>query len=172
VRGFAFAGFLQWWTLVAIPLIAFLEALGGSGYGRNWRRVGEPIALCSLLAIALNSYIPLLSILPYHMILRIGYGIPTIAPGKPWDDKGSWLGRIAYWLVGGKVGTPESKKRYRDATIITHSVIAVLMIFSFVPLIWFNESYWQFAGVALLIGILSSADRVKRVLCIAITEQS
>jgi len=165
IRGLAFVPFLKWWTFLAVPLIALLEAAGGFKK-KIIRRLGVPAALCILLSISLRSYIPFSLFLPYLLILTIGYGIPTPAPGKPWDDKGSWLGRLVYYSIG-------MKKEFLSGKIV-HIILAMLWAdASIVLAFYFNWLDWKVMYIMLVLGIaLLARKMIKGLTCITIAQQS
>lgn len=84
--------------LLAVPFISVLWAIGGSGEGRAFRYIGVPavgfVFLPHTLAYIIGSVVA-------GALLTIGYGIPTIAPGRPDHDEGSTLGAFYYKLFKG-----------------------------------------------------------------------
>ena len=80
---------------------AVLWALGGAkGMNKAYRRVGCPTVAAASIAL---TFWPgaLAAGLASFGALTLGYGIPTIAPGRPDNDPGSALGRLALKIAKG-----------------------------------------------------------------------
>lgn len=88
--------FLGLWTIPFAILSGVLYAVGGAG--PKWvRRIGCPVAFVAAIWLAgFRDPIYYLAPFGYFGVLCIGYGIPTIAPGRPDHDEGSRLGRWLY----------------------------------------------------------------------------
>ena len=134
IHALVWSVFLGLWAVLAVPLSSFLWAWAGAdGTSKIWRRLGVPVVICGLIAIAKLTWIPLISVLPLWGVLSIGYGIPDDG------DEGSWLGR--FWF-----------KKFNDdvmATIFTRGTLALLFGLVLVPLAWISIIWWLIGTVAL-----------------------
>lgn len=105
LTGLLWAVWGSWWAAILPAWTMYAWAAGGAkkedGGNKLWRRGG-----CSIIPGAMGFFSTswniwtLPSIPLAWWILAWGYGIPTYAPGRPDDDKGSLLGRFAYNLAG------------------------------------------------------------------------
>lgn len=110
----AFTPVIGWWSLALAPITSFLWALTGSESKWNsklWRRLLVPFLACLAVYLVKGNWQIWVS-LPFAFgILSMGYGIPTIAPGRADHDEGSWLGKFWYrikpewanWLTRGTI---------------------------------------------------------------------
>ena len=129
--------FTGWWTLLTIPLCGRLWAMGGSAqYDKNWRRICVPIVLCGCMVLNSHSYIPLLSVAPFFVVLTLGYGIPD---GM---DAGSPIGR--FWYI--RCGQNDTK-----ATIMTRATIGLLIGVSLLPLAFLSLEFFSIAVLMMMI---------------------
>jgi len=151
-------GFLKLWGILTIPLVALLWAWGGAdGTSKNWRRLGAPIVLCLLLAIAKLSWLPLISILPCFGILTIGYGIPSFHNDGSIEDEGSFLGKIIYKKVKGDMIGPD-KLAERASTMIVRAILALLFAIALLPLAWISILPWAIGTIALTFLVPTAVD--------------
>ena len=131
----SFIFFLLYYAILAIPLCAFLWALGGADkWNKNWRRLGVPIVICGLIALNQWSLLPLISIIPFHMTLRIGYGVPC------GTDLGSDLGR--WWTEAltplKKPYSAITKEQMTQIDLFVRGTVACLIGISMLSLAFIN----------------------------------
>ena len=100
--GLLFSPWLHLWVIPVSIATSLLWALGGAGFlgTKAWRRIGIPMLLSLILLFHYNWLYLVISFLIGFGILTIGYGTPTIAPGRHDNDEGSPLGRFAVKLTG------------------------------------------------------------------------
>lgn len=143
-----FAYFTKWWTLLAIPLSAVLGAAGGAqGISKIVRRLGCPLVVLGLAAIAQHSLIPLISVLPVFGVLSIGYGIPSFnGAGGTCDDEGSTLGRFVWYKV---LRQPAYKVVEMETTadLIVRGICGLLTGLAMAALIPFGLTAWVLGTV-------------------------
>lgn len=144
--GFVFMHILRSWVLLAMPVCAFLWALGGAkGTSLGWRRFGVSIALCSILSIASQTWIPFICFLPLLGAISLPYGIPTFhGPDGSCDDKGSIIGRFIYYNIADEIEDL--------ANSYTRLFIGVLMALAMLPLAWIDFYGWLMGAIILPIG--------------------
>jgi len=145
--------------LFAIPaliLSGLLWAFGGAeGTSKDWRRIGCPLVIC--LPILSKTWWAIPMAIAFHLILRIGYGIPSYLADGTCTDNGSWLGRLWWKLCGGRQ-YPEIAKE-RAATIGTRTTIAVLTVLAFLPLAWVNLIPYIVGGLLLTVLVPTIVDK-------------
>ena len=111
--------FLPWKIALIISMgCAVLYAMGGADNSwSGYRRGIIPLVIC--IPTALMNPVKLLFLSGTLMFgaLSIGYGITTIAPGRPDNDEGSFIGRIFYKVFEGE----ETLAKW-----LTHGVIFLL----------------------------------------------
>jgi len=140
--GGAFIFFLKWWTVITIPLCAYLWALGGAERtSLEWRRTGVTVTLMAAFVASLWGE-------PYFWVLipcaGLFYGATTIGYGIPDEnDDGSALGAFMYNLVGGNTFW---------ADILTRGTIGLVMGISWGYLAFFNIWGWLAGVIALMAG--------------------
>ena len=154
VFGASFTWFIHPGQFATVPLCALLWALSGAGAPKVLRRLMAPLLIAAIAANRLESWIPLLAVLPAFGVLSLGYGIPTIiktaASGGGITsvlqtvDEGSRLGRFVYNYLAGQ---DEVK-----ANIITRFIYFLLLGIAFVPLAWFGIVPWLIGLAILSIG--------------------
>lgn len=143
--------FMGLWTLLAIPLCAWLWWLGGAeGYSKGIRRLGVPVVICGLCMLNKWSWIPAVSIFPLFGVLTIGYGIPSFDEEGHCTDKGSKLGRFALWLVTGGKPFYIDKKAEDKMNFIVRGIIAALMGIAMGSLGFINLPSWAVASIGLV----------------------
>lgn len=121
VVGISFMGLIGWWALPLALITAILWRMGGSDeWDKNWRRLGVPTVVVAILSWATQSWIPLLSWLPFWGSLTLGYGIP---------DEGEHRNTI-----GGLVACYITRKQPL-CDFITRSIIGFIMALCFVQII-------------------------------------
>ena len=126
VYGLAFSTIYSWWSILIVPIVSVLWALGGAtGFSKSYRRLGVSSVIGISLALITGSWVPLLSIIPAFGVLTIGYGIPDYFY-VPHDD-GSFLGRIFWkWF---------NKDDYQ-ASCALRSFLAFLFALCFISICW------------------------------------
>ena len=89
--------FLKAFGVLVAVASAVLWALGGAeNSNKLFRRAGVPALMCGATWFAVHTYGLAVSFVLMIVVLCQGYGIPTIAPGRPDNDPGSGLGRFFY----------------------------------------------------------------------------
>lgn len=126
----AFFWVLGLWVFLVAPITSALWALGGAEGGwSGYRRLGVPCVLAGSLAIVTRNHWCLASILPAFGLTSCGYGLPTIAPGRPDNDEGSVLGLFFWKLTGGKEWL---------TNLLTRGLIMSGLFLSFVIPLWIS----------------------------------
>lgn len=115
--------FIGWWAIPVAVCSALLWAIGGA-YGHSWRVYGVPMVLSFPVGLRYHSPIALLPGLLMMAVLSMGYGIPTVAPGRADNDEGSALGRFWYTITGGNLFW---------ANFLTRGTIYALLVLCTVP---------------------------------------
>ena len=139
--------FQGWWGILSAILSGFLWAFGGAeGTKKDWRRIGCPVVICLPIVFLYGWQILITGIL-FHLILRIGYGIPTYLPDGTCTDEGSTLGRIWWWVCGGDEAPAKSTEKM--ATIGVRTTLAVLTTLAFLPLAWVQFIPYLIGGLLL-----------------------
>ncbi len=140
------AFFQGWYAIPAALISGFLWAFGGAAEtSKNWRRIGCPIIICLPILfkypwVALSGFL-------LHIILRLGYGIPTYLPDGTCLDNGSDLGRLWWKICGGKEVPDKSIERI--ATIGVRTTLALLAALAFMPLAWLSLIPYLIGGLLL-----------------------
>lgn len=153
----SFIYFTKVLSFVTIPLSAILWAMGGAEKSdKNYRRVGVPVVICGAIAIMQLNVLPLASILPFHLALRLGYGVPD------GTDMGSDLGR--WWAI--KLGIPAPFRNITVAQmdkvdIFVRGTIALLMAITMLPLAFINLPQYLLSAILLTIGMPLAVRVVK-----------
>ena len=119
-----------WWSLMAGFLCAILWRLGGM-YGHSRRVFGVPLVISVMyLSLGLSWFVMFYYVMT-ACVLSIGYGI------QDESDSGSTIGRFWYecfdrtkWFETIPTGKPDLRK----VNLYTRGTIAVLLIFSLIPL--------------------------------------
>lgn len=100
---------------------------------------------CVCISYTKQTFIPLISILPFYGVLTIGYGLPTYNKYGECTDKGSPLGR---WMI-----LNFSPHNEYTANIFVRATIGFLIGISMMSLLCVENSfYWYISLLMLIIG--------------------
>ena len=134
---------LRQYILFAIPG-AYFWAKTGRGDGAFWRKIFDPIIMAVIVSISLNSLWHLICASGI-IVLYQGYGIPTLAPGRPDNDEGSAIGRIAFSISNGNVWMANLIARFIYFSLLSLSLISIAFV---------NFKWWILSSIIMIVSAL------------------